>query len=192
MGPATARRRIVATEISPKKSGLAHHLFRLGEHRRRSSTPVRLFPSQSTHSTSTRLLFYPWRAVYVLKTASKCLCLARRYRRIMARVMADASSVTYSDDALRLDTAQGEPDRFIEMFVGKTPFTHGAQVGVAASVATAGALRVSSAHAPLVSFVSTPRSECSTLPPRLIDWTSHQFSRRQDCRASQSRPPMRQ
>ena len=66
------------------------------------------------------IAFYPWRAIDFLKTACQWLRLVRRYRRIMARVVADPSSASHTDEAVRPHTERGEPDHFVEMFATKS------------------------------------------------------------------------
>jgi hypothetical protein len=87
------------------------------------------------------LLFYPWRAVDFLMPAGRWLRLVRRYRRIMAQVVADPASRSYVDEALRPHSEQNEPAHFVEMFADKIPHTHGAPVRIAAGVAAAGLLQ---------------------------------------------------
>jgi pyruvate-formate lyase-activating enzyme len=136
----TIMRRAVASGISPKKildlliifAGSAKiegiHPLQFGfvrrkmRNRRRHGLPI-INP----------LVFYPWRAADFLITAGRWLWLLRRYRRIMARVVADPTAHAYTDAALRLHTAKSEPDRFIEAFADKIPHTHGAPVRVAQS-----------------------------------------------------------
>ena len=79
------------------------------------------------------LAFYPWRAFDFLKVSSQWLRLMWRYRRIMARVVADPASRTHSDEALRPHTHPGETDHFVEVFADKIPHTHGAPVRPAAA-----------------------------------------------------------
>jgi hypothetical protein len=74
------------------------------------------------------LVFYPWRVAGFLMAASRWLRLVRRYRRIMARVMADPTSPSYVDEALRACTAEGETDHLVEFFADRIPDTHGAPV----------------------------------------------------------------
>ena len=57
-----------------------------------------------------------------------------RYRRIMARVVADPASRTHFDEALRPHTAAGETDHFVEMYADKIPHTHGAPARAPAAV----------------------------------------------------------
>jgi radical SAM superfamily enzyme YgiQ (UPF0313 family) len=73
-------------------------------------------------------LFYPWRAFDIVRTAARWLRLLVRYRRIMARVMADPTTAAYADEALRPPAAEGENDHFVEVFADKIPHTHGAPV----------------------------------------------------------------
>ena len=47
------------------------------------------------------LVFYPWRAFDFLKTIAQWLRLVWRYRRIMARVVADPAASAYTDEALQ-------------------------------------------------------------------------------------------
>jgi hypothetical protein len=70
------------------------------------------------------LVFYPWRAWGTLKAAASWIRLARRYRRLMARIAADPAAARYSDAALQATV--GEPDRVVEAFADKIPRTHGA------------------------------------------------------------------
>ena len=77
------------------------------------------------------LVFYPWRSVDFLKVTTQWLRLVWRYRRIMARVMADPASRTHFDEALRPHTGEGDTDHFVEVFADKIPHTHGAPVRAA-------------------------------------------------------------
>ncbi len=77
------------------------------------------------------LVFYPWRFFDFLKVTSQWLRLIVRYRRIMARVMADPAARSYSDEALRAQAAAGGTDHFVEVFADKIPPTHGAPVKAA-------------------------------------------------------------
>jgi pyruvate-formate lyase-activating enzyme len=77
------------------------------------------------------LLFYPWRAFDFLKVAVQWLTLMRRYRRIMARVLADPDSAHYTDEALSRRPGTNEPDHFVEVYADKIPHTHGAPVRTA-------------------------------------------------------------
>jgi hypothetical protein len=79
------------------------------------------------------LLFYPWRVADFLKVTSQWLWLVWRYRRIMARVVADPASCTHFDEALRPHLGEGEIDHFVGIFADKLPHTHGAPVRVAAA-----------------------------------------------------------
>ena len=77
------------------------------------------------------LVFYPWRFVDFLKVTTQWLRLVWRYRRIMARVVADPASRTHFDEALRPHTGEGDTDHFVEVFADKIPHTHGAPVRAA-------------------------------------------------------------
>jgi hypothetical protein len=81
------------------------------------------------------LLFYPWRALDFFKTTSRWLRLVWRYRRIMARVVADPAASAYTDEALQPFTGAGETDHFVEVFADKIPHTHGAPVRAPAAAA---------------------------------------------------------
>ena len=133
----TVLRRAVASGISPKKvvdlliifSGSVRiegvHPLQFGFVRRKVRSQRRYgLPIVNP------IAFYPWRAVDFLRTAGKWLRLVRRYRRIMAQVVADPSSASYVDEAVRPHTERGETDHFVEMFADKIPHTHGAPVGV--------------------------------------------------------------
>jgi hypothetical protein len=133
----TIMRRAVASGISPKKildlliifSGSARiedvHPLQFGFVRRK----VR---RQRRHGMRivNPLAYYPWRAAEFLTVAVRWLRLLRRYRRIMARVVADPAAPAYSDPALRPQAGRNEPDHFIETFADKIPHTHGAPVRV--------------------------------------------------------------
>ena len=133
----TVLRRAVASGISPKKvvdlliifSGSVRiegvHPLQFGFVRRKVRSQRRYgLPIVNP------IAFYPWRAVDFLRTAGKWLRLVRRYRRIMAQVVADPSSASYVDEAVRPHIERGETDHFVEMFADKIPHTHGAPVGV--------------------------------------------------------------
>ena len=79
------------------------------------------------------LAFYPWRAFDFIKVSSRWLRLMWRYRRIMARVVADPAARSYIDEALRPHTRPGETDHFVAVFADKIPHTHGAPVRPTAS-----------------------------------------------------------
>ena len=134
----TIIRRALVSGIAPKKildlliifSGAARiervHPLQFGFFRRKVRT-------QRRHGmlVVNPLLFYPWRAFDILQTAARWLRLLMRYRRIMARVIADPATGTYSDEALRPSVAEGENDHFVEVFADKIPHTHGAPVRAA-------------------------------------------------------------
>jgi hypothetical protein len=79
------------------------------------------------------LVFYPWRFFDFLKVTSRWLRLIWRYRRIMARVVADPAARSHFDEALSAHTGVGDTDHFVEVFADKIPHTHGAPVRVAAA-----------------------------------------------------------
>ena len=134
----TIIRRALVSGIAPKKildlliifSGAARiervHPLQFGFFRRKVRT-------QRRHGmlVVNPLLFYPWRVFDILQTAARWLRLLMRYRRIMARVIADPATGTYSDEALRPSVAEGENDHFVEVFADKIPHTHGAPVSAA-------------------------------------------------------------
>jgi len=103
--------------VHPLQFGLVRHKVRT---QRRYGMPI-----------VNPLVFYPWRAFDFLKVAAQWLRLVRRYRRIMARVVADPASRSYIDEALRPYAGRNEPDHLVEMFADKIPKTHGAPVQVA-------------------------------------------------------------
>jgi radical SAM superfamily enzyme YgiQ (UPF0313 family) len=80
------------------------------------------------------LAFSAWRSADFLKIVSQWLLLMWRYRRILARVVADPSSHSYMDEALRPATTTGETDHFVEVFADKIPHTHGAPARASATV----------------------------------------------------------
>ncbi len=134
----TIIRRALVSGIVPKKildlliifSGAARiegvHPLQFGFFRRKMRT-------QRRHGMPVvnPFLFYPWRAFDILQTAARWLRLLVRYRRIMARVMADPATAAYADEALRPPVAEGENDHFVEVFADKIPHTHGAPVRAA-------------------------------------------------------------
>jgi Radical SAM superfamily len=80
-------------------------------------------------------VFYPWRAWDLLTNGWQWLKLVRRYRRIMARVVADPNTVNYTDDALQVSAAV--TDHFVETFADKIPNTYGAPTKHATPAAAA-------------------------------------------------------
>ncbi len=78
-------------------------------------------------------IFYPWRAANFLNVTAQWLRLMWRYRRIMARVVADPASRKHFDEALRPHTQPGETDHFVEAFADKIPHTHGAPMRLPAA-----------------------------------------------------------
>jgi hypothetical protein len=74
------------------------------------------------------LIFYPRRAVESVGVAFKWLRLARRYRRILQRVIATSDAQSYMDDALAPPAREAAMDHFVEVFADKIPKTHGAPI----------------------------------------------------------------
>ena len=72
------------------------------------------------------LVFYPRRAVEASVAVVRWLRLARRYRRIMNRVVADASAPQYVDLALQPPTETSALPDFVQVFADRIPKTHGA------------------------------------------------------------------
>jgi radical SAM superfamily enzyme YgiQ (UPF0313 family) len=73
------------------------------------------------------LIFYPWRAFDVARTAWRWYSLVRRYRKIMLRVKNDPAAANYMDGALTPPVA-GVEDHVVQIFADKIPKTHGAPV----------------------------------------------------------------
>jgi hypothetical protein len=71
------------------------------------------------------LVFYPWRAVDIARNVYQWLTLIRRYRGIMARVMKDPATASYTDESLQPPVG-GETDHFVETFADQIPNTYGA------------------------------------------------------------------
>ncbi len=130
----TILRRAVASGLNPKKivdaltvfSGATRiegvHPLQFGFVRRKVRTQRR-----SGLRIENPLLFYPRRAVEFVIVALRWLRLARNYRAIMARVIADETSRSYRDEALTVSThsEEGASD-FVQAFADKIPKTHGA------------------------------------------------------------------
>jgi radical SAM superfamily enzyme YgiQ (UPF0313 family) len=73
------------------------------------------------------LIFYPWRAFDIARTAWRWYSLVRRYRKIMLRVKNDPAAASYMDAALTPPVA-GVEDHVVQIFADKIPKTHGAPV----------------------------------------------------------------
>ena len=131
----TILRRAVASGLNPRKILDAMTIF-AGSARIEGVHPLQFGLVRRKLRTQRRpglpvvnpLLFYPWRAFDFLRTAAQWVTLLRRYRRIMARVVADPASAHYMDEALSRRPGSNEPDHFIEVFADKIPHTHGAPV----------------------------------------------------------------
>jgi len=72
------------------------------------------------------LIFYPRRAVEASIAVFRWLRLARRYRSIMSRVVADATAPQYVDLALRPPTETSSLPDFVQVFADQIPHTYGA------------------------------------------------------------------
>ena len=139
---ATIMRRAVASGLNPAKildamtifSGSARiegvHPLQFGLVRRKIRTQRR-----SGMPVVNPLIFYPWRVFDFVKVAAQWLRLVRRYRRMMAQVIADPASASYKDEALTMHVGANEPDHLVEIFADKIPRTHGAPVRAAEAVA---------------------------------------------------------
>ena len=137
----TILRRAVASGLNPKKDRrCADGVLRLGADRRRAPAAIRVRAAQGR--TQRRygmpivnpLLFYPWRALDFLGVVVRWLALARRYRAIMRRVVADRDGQSYVDLALQPPDAGAGRDHLVEVFADKIPKTHGAPVRPAVAV----------------------------------------------------------
>ena len=132
----TVLRRGVASGLNPRKildaltifSGATWiedvHPLQFGFVRRKVRT-------QRRHGMKTEnpLMFYPRRTVEATTTALRWFRLARRYRGIMRRVLADPEAARYTDEALRPSGADTEMlPNFVQVFANKIPRTHGAPV----------------------------------------------------------------
>jgi len=134
----TILRRAVASGINPNKILDAMMIFS-GSSRIEGVHPLQFGIVRRKVRTQRRygmpivnpLVFYPWRAFDFLKVAAQWLGLMRRYRGIMARVVADPASQSYTDEALRSYAGSNEQDHLVEIFADKIPKTHGAPVQVA-------------------------------------------------------------
>ncbi len=131
----TIMRRAVTSGLNPAKildamtifSGSARiegvHPLQFGLVRRKMRTQRR-----SGMPIVNPLVFYCWRVVDFVKVAVQWLHLVRRYRRMMARVIADPARHSYSDEALTPCTDTDVVDHLVEIFADKIPRTHGAPV----------------------------------------------------------------
>ncbi|MBV9586200.1 MAG: radical SAM protein, partial [Alphaproteobacteria bacterium] len=77
------------------------------------------------------LVFYPRRLGELALTLWRWVRLMRRYRRILARVLADPAPATYTDDALRTEASESG---FVQIFSEKIPRTYGAPKARSAAV----------------------------------------------------------
>ncbi|HEX4571857.1 MAG TPA: radical SAM protein, partial [Dongiaceae bacterium] len=131
----TVLRRAAASGLSPKKIVDALTIFS-GAVRIEGVHPLQFGFVRRKVRTSRRhglaienpLLFYPRRAVESAVVALKWLELVRRYRRIMAAVLADPKAAAYMDHALAPVTGGTEDDELVKIFADKIPDTYGAPV----------------------------------------------------------------
>ena len=132
---ATVLRRGIASGLNPRKivdaltifSGATRiegvHPLQFGFVRRKLRTQRR-----SSLPIEHPLIFYPRRALEAALTLGRWFKLARRYRGIMKRVMAEAGAASYVDLALEPPTADHALPDFVQTFADKIPKTHGAPV----------------------------------------------------------------
>jgi radical SAM superfamily enzyme YgiQ (UPF0313 family) len=129
----TVLRRGVASGLNPRKivdavtvfSGATWiegvHPLQFGFVRRKSRTQRRYgMPIENP------IVFHARRALEGAVAVWHWLWLARRYRRIMKRVLADPSAPHYVDLALQPPSQGSELPNFVQVFADKIPKTHGA------------------------------------------------------------------
>ncbi len=130
----TILRRAVASGLSPKKIVDALTVFSgatwiEGVHPLQFGFVRRKIRTQRRHGLrlESPLVFYPRRAVEFATAALRWIRLMRRYRMIMRKVVADAASRTYTDEALVVATHSEEAVcDFVQTFADKIPKTYGA------------------------------------------------------------------
>jgi len=130
----TILRRAVASGLSPKKIVDALTVFSgatwiEGVHPLQFGFVRRKIRTQRRHGLrlESPLVFYPRRAVEFATVALRWIRLMRRYRMIMRKVVADAASRTYTDEALVVATHSEEAVcDFVQTFADKIPKTYGA------------------------------------------------------------------
>jgi radical SAM superfamily enzyme YgiQ (UPF0313 family) len=134
----TIMRRAVASGINPAKILDAMTIFS-GSARIEGVHPLQFGLVRRKVRTQRRdgmpivnpFVFYPWRVFDFVEVAVQWLRLIRRYRRMMARIVADPVNSSYSDEALSPYTDAGEVGHLVEIFADKIPRTHGAPVRAA-------------------------------------------------------------
>jgi radical SAM superfamily enzyme YgiQ (UPF0313 family) len=137
----TVLRRARASGINPKKIVDALTIFS-GAVRIEGVHPLQFGFVRRKIRTSRRhglalenpLLFYPRRAFESAMVLLQWLKLVRRYRRIMAGVLADSEGMAYTDHALAPVTGGPETDELVKAFADKIPDTYGAPVRPVAAV----------------------------------------------------------
>jgi Radical SAM superfamily len=130
----TILRRAVASGLNPKKVVDALTVFSgatwiEGVHPLQFGFVRRKIRTQRRHGLrfESPLVFYPRRAVEFATVALRWIRLMRRYRMIMRKVVADAASRTYTDEALVVATHSEEAaSDFVQTFADKIPKTYGA------------------------------------------------------------------
>ena len=129
----TVLRRAVASGINPKKIVDAMTVFS-GSSRIERVHPLqfgyvrRKLRTQRRHGLPVvnPVLFYPWRAWDFVSVAGKWGALARRYRRILARVLTDKNGAAYIDEALKPSVEVDHAHDFVAAYADKIPDTYGA------------------------------------------------------------------
>jgi pyruvate-formate lyase-activating enzyme len=130
----TVLRRAVASGLNPKKIVDALTVFSgatwiEGVHPLQFGFVRRKVRTQRRHGLplESPLVFYPRWAVEFTVAALRWIRLARRYRAIMGRVIADPASQTYQDEALTVASHSEEATSdFVKAFADKIPKTYGA------------------------------------------------------------------
>src|SRR5262249_4182465 len=130
----TVLRRAAASGLNPKKIVDALTVFSgatwiEGVHPLQFGFVRRKMRTQRRHGLPLEnpVVFYPrWAAQFTL-AALRWITLARRYRSIMRRVIADPASQTYKDEALTVASHSEEASSdFVKAFADKIPKTYGA------------------------------------------------------------------
>ena len=99
-------------KVHPLQFGFGRRKIRT---QRRSGLPV-----------SNPLIFYPWRILDLLTALFKWWRLIRRYRAIMARILAESGAAENCVDAALQPVAADSADNLVRMFADRIPKTYGA------------------------------------------------------------------
>ena len=99
-------------KVHPLQFGFGRRKIRT---QRRSGLPV-----------SNPLIFYPWRILDLLTALFKWWRLIRRYRAIMARILAESGAAENYVDAALQPVAADSADNLVRMFADRIPKTYGA------------------------------------------------------------------